>query len=227
MESVATGAAAGWGGDRLWYAAYGSNLHVERFDRYRLGGEHPGGARVYPGFRDASPPAGTVPLTLTGAVYFATESPIWHGGRAIYDPDAEPTGGGGTAGVAARGYLLTREQFLDLLAQEMYRLPGDGPEPDLAEAVATGRARAGDGRYETVVRGGEVEGLPVLTFTAPWGVRDVPGNSPSAAYLRHLLAGLVAAHGWSVARAAAYLAACPGAVGHWHPDAVAALAEGS
>lgn len=227
MESVATGAAAGWDGDRLWYAAYGSNLHVERFDRYRLGGEHPGGARVYPGFRDASPPAGTVPLTLTGAVYFATESPIWHGGRAFYDPDAEPTGGGGTAGVAARGYLLTREQFLDLLAQEMYRLPGDGPEPDLAEAVATGRTRAGDGRYETVVRGGEVEGLPVLTFTAPWGVRDVPGNPPSAAYLRHLLAGLIAAHGWSVARAAAYLVACPGAVGHWRTDAVAALAEGS
>ncbi|WP_130800333.1 histone deacetylase [Streptomyces otsuchiensis] len=203
----------------MWYAAYGSNLHVERFDRYRLGGAHPGGARVYPGFRDPAPPLRTVPLTLPGLVYFATESPVWGGGRAFYDPDA-------AGEVAARGYLLGREQFADLLAQEMYCPPGEGPAPDIDGAVARGRARLGDGRYETLVRAGEVDGLPVLTFTAPWGHRDVPGNAPSAVYLRQLAAGLVAAHGWTAQRAGRYLAACPGAAGRWSPAEVAGLLEG-
>jgi hypothetical protein len=201
----------------LWYAAYGSNMHRERFDRYLTGGEHPGGARHYPGCRDPGPPRRTGPLTLPGRLYFATESPVWGGGRAF----AARAGAGRTA---ATGYLIGRGQFADIAAQEMYREPG--ADLDLTGIIA-GAARLwlGPGRYETLVVAGELDGWTVLTFTAPWGCHEVEWRAPSAGYLRHLGAGLLATHGWSAAEAGAYLAQCPGAEGHWAAEEIAALLE--
>ncbi|GAA2468248.1 histone deacetylase [Streptomyces macrosporus] len=203
-------------GRRVWYAAYGSNLHRERLTCYLAGGRPPGGARTYPGCRDRRPPARSLPIVLPGLLYFATESPVWTGGRAFYDPDA----GGETP---AHAYLLTVAQFSDIAAQEMYREPGT--DPDLAEVLARGRARLGPGRYETLVCPGLLDGRPVLTFTAPWRSGEVEKTPPSAAYLRHLAAGLMAAHGWSVERAARFLAGRPGAAARWTPEAVVELVE--
>lgn len=205
-------------GECVWYAAYGSNMHRERLECYLGGGTPPGGTRTYPGCRDRRPPARSLPVLLPGVMYFATESPVWHGGRAFYDP--------GAAGeVPAQAYLLTRSQFSDIAAQEMYREPGE--DLDLDEVLARGRAETGPGRYETLVSPGVLDGDPVLTFTAPWKCAEVPGNAPSAAYLRHLAAGLVASHGWNAARAAEYLAGRPGAEERWTPAAVRALVEES
>ncbi|MFC9705749.1 histone deacetylase [Streptomyces sp. NPDC056943] len=203
---------------RVWYAAYGSNTHAERLGYYLAGGRPPGAARTFPGCRDPRPPERSVALVLPGRVYFAAESPVWGGGLAFYDAAAD-----GTAwGVA---HLLTVGQFSDIAAQEMYRPPGS--DLDLTEVLATGRCPLGPGRYETLVRAGFLDdresggdGLPVLTFTAP---RPLPLRPPSAAYLRHLAAGLHAAGAWRPAEVAAYLAGCPGAAGHWTPEAVAAL----
>jgi hypothetical protein len=156
-------------------------------------------------------------VELPGAVYFATWSPVWGGGRAFYDPDA--------AGERAwgRAHLVSEEQFSDIAAQEMYRAPGE--DLDLAGVLRDGRARLGPGRYETLVRAADLDGLPVLTFTAPWGMRDVPWRRPSGPYLRHLAAGLLEAGRWTAGEAAAYLAGRPGAAGHWTAEQVAALLE--
>ncbi|MFC9594716.1 histone deacetylase [Streptomyces sp. NPDC056944] len=201
--------------NRVWYAAYGSNTHAERLRYYLEGGRPPEAARAFPGCRDPRPPERSVPVVLPGRVYFARDSPVWGGGLAFYDPAPD-----GTAwGVA---HLLTAGQFSDIAAQEMYRAPGD--DLDLAEVVATGRGVLGPGRYETLVCPGLLDGLPVLTFTAPWPMPDDDGlRAPSAAYLRHLAAGLGRAGAWAHAEVAAYLAACPGAAGHWTAAAVAGL----
>jgi len=206
---------------RLWYAAYGSNMHLDRLTAYLAGGRPAGGLRSYPGCRDPRGPARMAPVMLPGLLYFATTSEVWTGGRAFYDPDATPTRGGE---LPSRAYLLTLSQFSDIAAQEMYREPGE--DLDLTEAVTRGRARIGPGRYETLVCAGLLDGYPVLTFTAPWSSRDITMNAPSAAYLRHIAAGLVASHGWSARRAAAYLAGCPGADGHWTAPEIAALLAG-
>ncbi|WP_031509046.1 histone deacetylase [Streptomyces megasporus] len=203
---------------RVWYAAYGSNMHRERLTFYLAGGRPPGGARTYPGCRDRRPPERSLPLVLPGLLYFATESPVWRGGRAFYDPDA----GGETP---AHAHLLTASQFSDIAAQEMYREPG--VDLDLAEALTRGRARLGPGRYETLVCPGLLDGRPVLTFTAPWRSDEVAKRPPSAPYLRHLASGLVASHGWNAERAARFLAGRPGAEGRWTPEAVAELVERS
>lgn len=58
--------------------------------------------------------AGEATAWLPGGVYFATHSPVWHRGRAFYDA-ALP----GQA--AARGWLISTQQFADITAQEIYR----------------------------------------------------------------------------------------------------------
>ncbi|WP_327158077.1 histone deacetylase [Streptomyces tubercidicus] len=209
----------------LWYAAYGSNMHLDRLTAYLAGGRPPGGLRGYPGCRDPRTPARTAPIMLPGLLYFATESQVWTGGSAFYDPDAAPArrpdGRPESVELPSCAYLLTLSQFSDIAAQEMYREPGE--DLDLTEAVTRGRSRTGPGRYETLVCPGLLDGYPVLTFTAPWSSQDIAMNPPSAAYLRHIAAGIVASHGWSARRAADYLAGCPGADGHWTATEIAAL----
>ncbi|MGW9076481.1 histone deacetylase [Streptomyces kronopolitis] len=205
---------------RLWYAAYGSNMHRERLTAYLAGGRPAGGLRTYPGCRDPRPPARTAAVMLPGLLYFATESQVWTGGRAFYDP-AAPSGAPDPPELPAQAYLLTAGQFSDLVAQEMDREPGE--DLDLTPVLTHGRARIGPGRYETLVCAGLLDGPPVLTFTAPWHREDIAPNAPSAAYLRHIGAGILAAHGWSVHRTARYLAERPGAAGHWSAGEIAAL----
>ncbi|MFK0295761.1 histone deacetylase [Streptomyces sp. NPDC090442] len=198
----------------VWYAAYGSNAHPERLAHYLTGGRPPGGLRDVPGCRDPRPPRRSTPLLLRGRLYFATESALWTGGRAFYDPDADGE-------LPCHAYLLTLSQFSDVAAQEMYRDPT--ADLDLTPVLTHGRDRLGPGRYETLVCAGRLDGHPVLTFTAPWRSTDVPPNPPSAAYLRHIAAGIGAAHGWSPHRTAAYLAACPGVHPRWSAQDIAAL----
>lgn len=199
----------------VWYVSYGANTDPARLGCYIAGGPPPGGSRVNPGCRDGTPPRESRAVWLPGAVYFALESPMWGGGLALYDP-AEP----GRA--AARAYLVTAGQFADIAAQEMYRSPG--MDVDLAGLLRHGRLRLGGGRYETLVHAGDLDGRPLVTFTAPWRCADVAAAAPSAAYLRTLGGGLAGAHDWPVRRAAAYLARLRGC--GWREDAIADLLDG-
>lgn len=198
----------------VWYVSYGSNMHADRFACYLAGGAPVGAARGYPGCRDTTPPRATRPLTVPGGIYFATESPVWLGGRAFYDPDLP-----GTA--AVRAYLVTLSQFSDVAAQEMYRDPG--ADLDLAAVLATGRDQRGDGRYETLLHLGDHDGHPALTFTAPWHAHDVEHTKPSAPYLKMLGDGLAESHGWPTGTIAAYLAH---ATPFWTAEEIADLLRG-
>ena len=82
-------------------------------------------------------------------------------------------------------------------------------------AVADGRAVCGPGRYETLLRVGYRDGVPMLTFTSPGRAADVPWTAPAPRYLRMIADGLREAHGWPAARTVDYLADRPGVAGHW------------
>lgn len=186
----------------VWYVSYGSNMSAARLACYLEGGCPPGGNRSNPGARDATPPRRSVPVELPGAVYFAGRSSQWGGGVAFYDHASQ-----GPA--AARAYLVTAEQFTDIAAQEMYRVPD--PDDPLEEVVlgglppeANGRHHVGPGHYETLVEVGRLEGAPMLTFTAPHGVDHVEHTRPSPAYLAMLADGLREAHDWDEADVHAY-----------------------
>ncbi len=181
----------------VWYAAYGSNLARDRFEAYLVGGRPAGATRHYPGARDRRPPVDDRPLLVPGRIFFAGDSPTWGGGIAFYDADGEGT-------VYARAYRITVEQFSDLAAQEMRRDPG--PELDLSQVLAQRRHSYGPGRYETLHLVGELEDLPVLTFTAPEG-HGLRPNAPSPTYRATISRGLRECHGLSAAAISDYLAA--------------------
>jgi hypothetical protein len=181
----------------VWYVSYGSNMAAERLTCYLEGGLPPGGSRANPGARDPRPPRHRIPVDLPGAVYFAGDSPQWGGGVAFYDHEA-------SGPAAAVGYLVTAEQFADVAAQEMHRVPQDG-DP-LEEIVIgglpphlDGRHEVGPGRYETLVEIGRYDGAPMLTFTAPHGIDHVEHTPPTMSYLSMLAAGLRDTRGWGTA----------------------------
>jgi hypothetical protein len=199
---------------RLWYVAYGTNLCRARFQVYLQGGRPSGGARDYPGSRDPLAPQRDFPLMLAGGLRFVGVSSVWGGGLAVYDPRA-------AGEVAARAYLITAEQFVDVLAQEMRLQPGI--DLDLALVQETRWHSYGPGCYQTVAALGFREGLPMLTFTCAEG-DDRPANPPSAGYLRTMAIGLRESHGWTNSRIGNYLARFPGAAGTWSPESIEELA---
>jgi hypothetical protein len=205
--------------EHVWYVAYGSNLCRERFGCYLAGGTPVGGMRRYDGCRDAREPLEDVNLDAPGALVFAGRSTVWGGGMAFYD--------GGTDGqVACRGYLVTVEQFADVVAQEMRRPPGGSFARELAGAVAEGADvhALGPGRYETLTRLGTRHGAPMVTITCA-DVAGLEPAAPTAAYLRRIAAGLREAHGWDAERTAGYLAGQRGVDGAWSFDELVAVSS--
>jgi hypothetical protein len=186
----------------VWYVSYGSNMSAARLSCYLEGGCPPGGNRTNPGARDPRPPRHSIGVELPGSVYFAGDSPQWGGGVAFYDHHTPgPT--------AARAYLVTAQQFADIAAQEMYRVPDPGdPIEEIVlgglDPELDGRHHVGPGHYETLVEVGEVAGAPMLTFTAPHGRDHVEHSAPSEAYLAMLGEGLGEAHDWDAEQVARY-----------------------
>lgn len=197
----------------IWYVSYGSNLSWARFSCYLTGGTPPGARRANRGARDPSAPRAHAALTLPGQVYFAGTSAMWGGGVAFYDADVP-------GATLARGYLLTAEQFVDVMAQELGAAAGTIAS---LPALAIGdRAEITSGRYGTLLVCGERDGVLLATFSAPWAMADVDLTSPSLAYLGTLATGLSESHGLDIAAQAAYLVALPGAAPPWDAAGLAA-----
>jgi len=132
---------------------------------------------------------------------------------AIYDARADGE-------VAARAYLITAEQFVDILAQEMRREPG--LHIDLTPVQETGWHSFGPGRYQTLGHVGIRDDLPMLTFTSA-DVDDHPVNPPTEGYLRTMALGLRESHGWTSTQIGDYLSRFPGAAGAWRPESIEEL----
>lgn len=142
----------------VWYAAYGSNLLRARFLCYLEGGAPAPGMPVQRGAADPAPPRDERAVTLPFERYFGQHAEAWGGAVAFLDPLTR----GDTPG---RAYLLTEEQFSDVLAQE-------NGWPD--------RAPRDQGWYRCVLGLGEIEGVPLRTITS---LDRHPAGPPSVAYL--------------------------------------------
>jgi hypothetical protein len=152
---------------------------------------------------------------MPGGLSFAWESPTWGGGIAFYEPEAEGV-------VLARAYLITAGQFSDVLQQEMRRDPG--VDVDLAPVMRNRRHTVGPGRYETLHLAGELDGRPVLTFSAP-DVEELGIREPADAYVATMARGLRDTHGLSDEAVVDYLAGCRG-IGRT-PATLAGLVDGN
>lgn len=202
--------------EEVWYVSYGSNLCRDRLAAYLLGGRPEGARRSYVGARHKELPVDDVAVDLPGRLYFAGDSPVWGGGVAFYDHDAADLVAPGLP-TAARAYRISVQQFADVAAQEMHRVPQardpieevllDGFVDGFFDGLPQGRHQAGPGHYETLVEVGRRDGLPMLTFTAPHGYAAVPHTAPSAAYRTMLARGLHESRGWDASRIEDYLTA--------------------
>jgi len=201
----------------VWYVSYGSNMAASRLRYYLAGGTPPGARRPHPGARDPRRPRAAHGISIPGEVYFARRSSLWGGGIAFFDPNAPGV-------TAARAHLVSLGQFSDIAAQEMRRTPGR--DLDLTRALATGRDQLGPGWYETLLHLGDLDGIPLLTFTAPGPSDAADPNAPAGPYLRLLAHGLQEAHDWEPAEVSSYLSQLRGARGSWsHAEVSQLLAD--
>ena len=137
---------------------------------------------------------------MPGRLVFAWHSPTWDGSIAFYDP-------AGDGHVLSTAYLLPRAGFSDVVEQEMWRPPG--ADHDLAEVLGSGRQVLGPGRYETLHLAGELDGRPVVTFSAD-DLAALGTGDPAPAYLATMARGLRRAHGLDDDAIADYLLAAAG-----------------
>lgn len=168
----------------VWYASYGSNINTHRFLCYIQGGKPAGSTKVELGCNDQSLPVDESTFTINHPLYFAKESARW-GSQAVAFIGL--THNKDTA-TYSKKYLITIEQFLDIVKQE-----NDGIEFDinLNEVIELGsKIFNSHSWYGNILYLGENEGYPIFTFTAPWEIGEVELKKPSHAYLSTIINGL-------------------------------------
>jgi hypothetical protein len=190
--------------DMVWYAGYGSNLCAERFLCYIAGGTPRGASRRCRGARDKTDPRDDQPLEIPYRLYFSGHSTMWDGAPAFID-----TVGSTEIPARARAYLITWEQFEDVVAQENRRptTPIDLVPGELAVGSSN---LIGAGLYPNLRCVGHLEGLPALTFTSARTMAEADLAPPADAYLETMIDGLRASHLMSDDALLAYLGATPG-----------------
>lgn len=200
--------------DLVWYACYGSNCSPQRFLAYLEGGSPPGGTHVHRGARDSSPPVADGPVTFPHAVCFRGHSVGWGGSPAFLEHAAT------ASGALGRRYLITREQFEDVLAQEN-RL--DAPLPVDARRPIGDRQLVCERPYGQVLTLPPVDGHPVLTFTSPEPPEVREPGPPSAAYLGTIVRGLAEVQPLGADQIAARLLEASGVALGWDHAAIVNL----
>ena len=193
----------------VWYASYGSNLCAARFGCYIAGGTPPRGTRPCRGARDTTPPRQDRPLTIPYRLYFAGTSKTWGGAPSFIDIVESPATPTPTP-TRARAYLITWEQFEDVVAQENGRSVTAPIDPALADLAEGGSHPLGSDRYENVLCVGRDEDAPVLTFTSPWTMDRAELGAPALDYLRTMIDGLRESHNMTDEAMTAYLGGAPG-----------------
>lgn len=151
---------------------------------------------IDPGCNDKSLPRKVNPVEIPFSLYFAGESLRWGGGRALIK---SATNG---KFAKARAYLITFDQFNDIVAQENWPYEVD-KVPSINKIRTDGSFIVGKGNYSRVVYCGDLQGYPMFSFTSPVGLTEI--NKPSAAYLKTIAAGLNEAFGFNGLQSAEYL----------------------
>lgn len=168
----------------VWYASYGSNLNSKRFLCYIKGGNPAGSTRVETGCKDPTPPKDVSTFTIHYPLYFAKKALGWQSQGVAFiglNQAADTV-------TYSKKYLITLEQFLDVVKQE-----NNGTECEIDFNVVKEKAFKifrKNAWYGNILYLGEDKGYPIYTFTAPWDMAEVECNKPSHPYLRTIINGL-------------------------------------
>ncbi len=192
----------------VWYASYGSNLLRQRFLAYLEGGAVPLSTTNAPqrGSRNPAPPSADQPYVLSHRLLFAHSAERWGGGavaKLALQPDPN-------AVTQSRAWRINLGQMEDVFAQENRQ--HDVAPIDLDTLMVDGSVTPYATWYGSLLHVGTINNEPVLTFTGP--TPDHAVGPAHSSYLRVIADGLAELRGWDRSEAAAYLAGCPGHLGH-------------
>jgi hypothetical protein len=176
----------------MWYCSYGSNLSEDRFLCYIKGGKPKGSDRTEVGCRDKSLPLKNKPIKMDNELLFVESSVRWSNmGVAIVNPNTK-----NNLKSYGRMYLITKEQFIDIVKQE------NGISLEKAQQIDFTKNNKGNNsvllegkRYGLILCIGEDEGYPIYTFTTSKNVDKIEINAPSKEYLQMIASGLVETYG--------------------------------
>ena len=170
----------------VWYACYGSNLKRERFMCYVKGGPPEGSQAVHKGCSNKREPRDEKPIEINHRLYFSKNSPLWGGGGVAFI-GSERSKNEKTLG---KMYLISREQFKEVFAQENGRRPSE-LHIDFDRLIEDGEYTSGNRWYSKLLfLGRDVEdGYPIFTFTTS-DERSISYNPPSPEYIKTIVDGL-------------------------------------
>jgi hypothetical protein len=168
----------------VWYASYGSNINVDRFLCYIKGGKPVGSTLVESGCKDPSLPIEESTFTINHPLYFAKEAARWESQGVAFIGLKEKT----DCITYSKKYLITIEQFLDIVKQENNGVDFD---INLNEVKKSGsKVFRSNSWYGNVLYLGEEKGYPIFTFTASWDISEIEWKKPSHNYLTTIINGL-------------------------------------
>ncbi len=184
--------------DYVWYASYGSNLLQNRFHCYIRGGTPHGSIKNHIGCRDKSLPIQEKNIIINRELYFAKDESSWgSGGVAFIKPNEEKE-----QVTFGKMYLITKEQFLDIVCQENdleYNL-----DIKFDKVIENNNLRVfEDSWYDEIVFLGYEASWPVFTFSHHKYLKDELSPAHSN-YMKCLSDGLMEAYGLSELEAEIY-----------------------
>lgn len=201
----------------VWYASYGSNINEDRFLCYIKGGSPAGSLRMETGSKDSSLPVDESTYIIHHPLYFAKEAEGWHSQGVAFialKQNAESV-------TYSKMYLITMEQFLDVVKQEN---SGIEVNIDLSEVKEKGALiYRRNSWYGNILYLGEQQGFPIFTFTAPWDIDEVDWKKPSHQYLGTIIKGLK--KDYSTEKVYDYFKNKPGIKGNYSDEELAKLVE--
>jgi hypothetical protein len=117
-------------------------------------------------------------------------------------------------------YLVTREQFFDIVSQENNI---DHFEIDLDEVVKNGSQVIKEAWYGNLLFIDQLNGYPIFSFTSPSSLDFTEVKKPSEEYLKTIISGLKQELGLTNDTIYSYLSDVPGIQGHFSREALQAI----
>ncbi len=173
--------------DLVWYASYGSNILKNRFMCYIQGGKLEGSTKEYDGCSNKKPPIEEVSIIIPHELYFSKRSRTWEN-KAVAFIKSQINEKSKTYG---RMYLITKQQFIEIVRQESCYRPNDSSiNIDFESTVANGETQIPPNWYSRIIYLGAEKGYPIFTFTARWNDNEISPNAPGGKYLCTIIKGL-------------------------------------
>jgi len=205
--------------DYIWYASYGSNILEERFLYYIKGGQPAGATKKYSGCSDKSLPIEKEEIYICSELYFAKKSKTWNNGgvcfiKTNFDPQIQTLG---------RMYLITKQQFIDVIRQET--ATEKEISIDFEGAVSEGSMIFNYGSwYGNLIYLGTQKNFPIFTFTNQ--INIIEPNKPSQNYLKTIIKGIQEAYNLSTIEIVDYFISKSGITNNFSREQLTKIVEG-